>query len=538
MKRNRHWKTMAAVTGAGIVAALLVRRASRLPPGDRAISTTPRAPCTSQLARGIAAQTMQHPQLSGLSLLKEGVDAFAARVMLVRAAEVRLDLQYYIWHGDRTGTLMLEALHAAADRGVQIRLLLDDNGIAGLDKVLSALDGHPNIAVRLFNPFRIRFPKAIGYLVDFHRLNRRMHNKSFTADDAVSIIGGRNIGDEYFGAGDGSLFADLDVLAIGPAVGEVVEDFERYWCSPSAYPAAQILPKVGKKQLKRLSTRSSIVENDPSARRYVERLRSLPLIRQVSDGTVPLAWAPVRLISDDPAKVLGDVADHDLLATRLQQALGTVQRELGVIAGYFVPGPQGVTQLTALAREGKRISVLTNGYACNDVAVVHAGYAPWRPALLEAGIRLYEMRAEERSKVPSRERRRGAKLGAGSRLRGTGTGSTAALRTGASTLHAKTFTVDRERLFIGSFNFDPRSIRLNTELGFVIESSSLANEVADAFETIIPERAYRIGMDDGGDVTWTRERMNDPPSVTEPGMGWKDHALIGIARRMPIGWLL
>ncbi|HUD94724.1 hypothetical protein [Sphingobium sp.] len=177
---------MATVAGACIAAAVLVRRANRLPPGERATSTTPRAPCVSQLAQGVAAQTAQHPSLSGLSLLKDGVDAFAARLLLMRAAEPRLDLQYYIWHGDRTGTLMLEALHAAADRGLQIRLLLDDNGIAGLDRVLSALDGHPNIAVRLFNPFRIRFPKSIGYLVDFGRLNRRMHNKSFTAATSIS----------------------------------------------------------------------------------------------------------------------------------------------------------------------------------------------------------------------------------------------------------------------------------------------------------------------------------------------------------------
>jgi putative cardiolipin synthase len=538
MTRYGRWKTISAVAGAGIAAALVIRRANRLPPGEQATSTTPRAACVSRLAQDIMAQTTQHPSLSGLSLLKDGVDAFAARLLLVRAAEVRLDLQYYIWHGDRTGTLMLEALHAAADRGVQVRLLLDDNGIAGLDKVLSALDNHPNITVRLFNPFRIRFPKAIGYLVDFHRLNQRMHNKSFTADDAVSIIGGRNIGDEYFAAGDGALFADLDVLAIGPAVDEVVEDFERYWCSPSAYPATQILPKVGTGQLERLSARSSVIESDPSARRYVERLHNLPLIRQVADGTLPMEWAPVRLLSDDPAKVLGGVADHDLLAPRLEKALGTVERELGVIAGYFVPGAEGTAQLAALARKGKQVSILTNGYACNDVAVVHAGYAPWRRALLQAGVRLYEMRADEKPQMSGRERRRGTKLGVGSSLRGTGTGSGAALRSGASTLHAKTFTVDRERLFIGSFNFDPRSIRLNTELGFIIESPTLASEVADAFETIIPEHAFRVGLGEDGNMAWAREYSTEPLQTTEPGMGWKEHALIGLAKRLPIGWLL
>ncbi|MET0179015.1 MAG: phospholipase D-like domain-containing protein, partial [Novosphingobium sp.] len=234
-----------AALGTIAVAAWALRLASRLPACDAGPDREPgNDPETSSLARAATAETARHPGRTGLHLLSDGLDAFAARLLLVRAAEATLDLQYYIWHGDRTGTLLLEALHAAAERGVRVRLLVDDNGIAGLDRVLAALDGHPRIAVRIFNPFRIRFPKAVGYLVDFHRLNRRMHNKSVIVDGAVTVIGGRNIGDEYFGAGDGALFADLDVLAVGSAVGAVADDFERYWCAASAYPAAQILAPV------------------------------------------------------------------------------------------------------------------------------------------------------------------------------------------------------------------------------------------------------------------------------------------------------
>lgn len=327
------------------------------------------------------------------------------------------------------------------------------------------------------------------------------------------------------------------MLAVGSAVEAVADDFERYWCAASAYPAVQILPPVGPRQLEKLARRSSVVEADVSARAYVDRLGSLPLVRQLLDGTLPLEWATVELRSDDPLKVLDGVADTDLLAPKLEQAIGGVERELGLIAGYFVPGPQGTANLVRLAREGKRVSILTNGYAANDVGLVNAGYAPWRRALLAAGITLFETRASDAATPSRRERRRGARLGIGSSLRGSATGSTAALRSGASTLHAKTFTADRERLFVGSFNLDPRSARLNTEVGLLIHSKALASQVSDAFETIIPDHADRVKLDAQEHLTWTR-RGSAKPSTSEPGMTWGDHALIALASRLPIAWLL
>jgi putative cardiolipin synthase len=525
---------------AGTAAAGLLWWLNRLPsnadrPGSRVITDA----AETALGRGAKRVSEPHPGLSGVQLLADAREAFAARVALARAAERSLDLQYYIWHGDRSGTLMLEAVHAAAERGVRVRLLLDDNGISGLDAVLAALDHHPNIEVRLFNPFRIRWPKPLGYLTEFTRLNRRMHNKSFTADNSVTIVGGRNIGDEYFGAADGGLFADLDALAVGPIVADVSADFDRYWCCGSSYPAARILPNVRDRQRRRLHKRASIVERDPSARRYVEALRDLPLVHQLIEGQLPFEWARVRMISDDPAKALGGEHERSRVSAKLRTALEQSERELGLISSYFVPGKRGCAEFGKLARQGVAVSVLTNAYEATDVGIVHAGYAPYRKRLLQAGVRLFEMRREARAAPRRRERRRGIRLGVASNFRGSGTGSTAALRSGASTLHAKTFTVDRERLFIGSFNLDPRSVALNTELGFLIESPALAAQVADVFADQVAHLAYEVRINDGGHLIWVEndggaERIHGQ----EPGMGPVPRLALAAVARLPIEWLL
>lgn len=524
-------------TAAATASIAALRFASRLP--SRTANDTKAdqlAAETTKLGRAARATAHGHSNESGLYLLPDANDAFAARVLLVRGAERKLDLQYYIWHGDRSGTLLLEAVHQAADRGVQVRLLVDDNGIAGLDTVLSALDRHPNIQVRLFNPFRIRFPKWIGYVADFPRLNRRMHNKSLTADDAVTIIGGRNIGDEYFGAGDIGLFADLDVLAIGPVVADVSTDFEHYWSSEAAYPASQILRAVSTRQLERLSNRASIVERDPTAQAFVERIASLPLIRTVVEGALEFCWAPVKMLSDPPEKASGAVATESLLASSLVRAIGTPEHSLTVIAGYFVPGDEIVDEFCRLASDGVAVAVLSNSYVANDVALVHAGYAPARVPLLKAGVRLFETCGKART---HRERRQASRLGVGSTLRGSGSGSTAALRSGASTLHAKTFVIDRRCVFIGSFNLDPRSVELNTELGFLIDSTELAERIDDAFAAHAPEMAFDVRLK-GDRLQWREHGAGGKTTIhdDEPGMRLADHLLIETAKRLPIRWLL
>jgi putative cardiolipin synthase len=516
-----------------ITAGIVIRLRHPLPPLD------PRAPSVyltdtgdTPLGRGTASARAKHPGRSGVHMLANGREAFAARVLLARAAVRSLDIQCYIWQGDLSGTLMLEAMHEAADRGVRVRMLLDDNGIAGLDPVLAALNLHPNIEIRLFNPFVVRHPKLIGYLADFPRLNRRMHNKSFTADNQATIIGGRNIGDEYFGARDEALFSDMDVLAIGPVVEDVSRDFDRYWSSRSAYPADRILPAAPAGNLKALVRQTSLVERDPAARVYMEAIRALPFIEQMLAGSLPFEWAAIRMISDDPAKGLGDIDKEKRLATALYEAIGRPEREVRLISGYFVPTRAGTEAFSELAASGVDVSIFTNAFAATDVWIVHAGYAERRKALLRAGIRLFEMRGPEGNERPRRKL-----VGAGSG--GSGSAKGHVLRSSGSILHAKTFTVDNHRLFIGSFNFDPRSIHLNTELGFVIESPRLAAAVSRAFETDIPMRAYEVALTDYGRLNW-REQGPDGTVIhaTEPGTSTFQRWGIRILSCLPIEWLL
>ncbi|NTV97363.1 MAG: phospholipase D family protein, partial [Thiobacillus sp.] len=289
---------------------------------DRSVSHALTDTETTRLGRTIAPQAAAHPGRSGIRPLLDARDAFAARILLARAAERSLDVQYYIWHPDMSGTLMFEALREAAERGVRVRLLLDDNNTAGLDPTLAALDAHANIEVRLFNPFPVRGPTALGYLTDFPRLNRRMHNKSFTADNQATIVGGRNIGDEYFGADEEVAFVDLDVLAVGPVVREVSQDFDRYWASASAYPVDRLLAPVAPERLAELAGQASLIERTPEARAYVEAVQASPFAGPLATGTVPFEWAATHLVSDDPAKGLDRSERDDELTSQLVRIIG------------------------------------------------------------------------------------------------------------------------------------------------------------------------------------------------------------------------
>ena len=448
-------------------------------------------------------------------------------------------MQYYIWHDDLTGTLLFEALHRAAERGVRVRLLLDDNNTAGLDGLLAALDAHPNIEVRLFNPFAIRSPRAIGYVTDFFRLNRRMHNKSFTADNQATIVGGRNIGDEYFGAGSGTLFADLDVLAIGPVVQTVSSDFDRYWASGSAYPAERLLPAAAPDALDGLTRRAAQVEADARAVAYVRAVRTSPFVERLVSRELELLWAPTQMLSDDPAKGLGKALPQELLVASLKPALGPIERELQIVSPYFVPAEEGTRNLLQLAAEGVKVSVLTNSLEATDVAAVHAGYAKRRRALLEGGIALFELRRAALG--PAQQTRRSGQFsGSGSGgSDGTGNSGSKAGVSSAASLHAKTFSADRQRVFIGSFNFDPRSARLNTEMGFVIESTDIAQQIAEAFEGGLLASAYRVRLADDGALEWIEQRGDEAVvHRTEPGTTVWQRLGVRLMSVLPIEWLL
>ena len=431
-------------------------------------------------------------------------------MLLARAAERSLDVQYYIWHADTSGGLLAHELWQAAERGVRVRLLLDDNNTRGADEAIAALDAHPNIEVRLFNPYANRGFRLGELATDFARLNRRMHNKAFTADNQAAIVGGRNVGDEYFGADSPVEFADLDVLAVGAVVPEVSAAFDAYWNSESAYPAASLIDQAG--QLRPLER----IEEQPDAARYLQAVRATPLVQMLLSGSLPLEWAAARVVQDDPAKVLRPPEKTELhLLPRLEKAMGKPLRELDLVSPYFVPTKDGAAALTALAESGVRVRVLTNSLAATDVSPVHAGYAKYREELLRAGVRLFELKPNVED-VKTKDKGRGA-------------GNSDA------SLHAKTFGVDRSRIFVGSFNFDPRSARLNTEMGIVVESQTLASRLSEALDRDMANVAYEVRLSSDGSLEWVER---DVRHTSEPGAGVLKRLWIGFLSILPIEWLL
>ncbi|MEO8216095.1 MAG: phospholipase D family protein [Acidobacteriota bacterium] len=515
---GRPWTKLVWVVLALVAGFVILGRCSRLPSiAGRTTSSVILDTAGTQLGRSLTPLLAGHPGVSGIHTLRDARDAFAVRYLLASHAQRTLDVQYYIWRNDLAGTLLMKALIDAADRGVRVRFLLDDNNTAGLDPALAALDSHPRIEVRLFNPFVIRKPRLAGYLTDFRRLNRRMHNKSFTADNQVTVIGGRNVGDEYFGATDGVLFADLDVIGIGPVVSEVSRDFDRYWASGSSYPADRVLPAADGAASRELSATAGRVAQEPAAVAYLKAVRDSSFVSQFTAHTLPFEWAVTRLISDPPAKALGGAARGDLLAHRFREIFGSPMAEVVVVSPYFVPGSRGVELFSGWAKRGVRVRVLTNAFESTDVTVVHAGYAKRRVALLEAGVTLYELRRTTGAR-PER--------------------SSGSFGSSGSSLHAKTFAVDRARIFIGSFNFDPRSAELNTEMGFVIDSPALAGRVAQAFDNAVPRNAYEVTMS-GGNLQWLeRDGSNLIRHRTEPGTDFWTRIGLKFLSTLPIEPLL
>ncbi|BES69476.1 phospholipase D family protein [Marinobacter nanhaiticus D15-8W] len=473
----------------------------------------------TRLGQSLAARLAAHPGLAGIYPLPDAREAFATRVLLADMADETLDVQYYIWRADTTGLILLASLMEAADRGVRVRLLLDDMNTSGMDPILRAADAHPNLDVRLFNPFVYRSARWYGFLTDFSRLNRRMHNKSFTADNMISVIGGRNVGDEYFGATEDVAFSDLDVMVAGDVVREVSVDFDRYWASESAYPAASILGEADETDLDEWSQAIEAVWKTERARTYVKAILASDFVHQTQTRTLPVEWAKTRMFSDAPGKGLGQVAEDGLLSTQLSESIGEIHDQFNLVSPYFIPTDTGVAALNRMESLGVEVRVLTNSLSATDVALVHSGYARYRKALLEGGVELYEMKA----------------------LPGHGAMAESISNFGASatSLHAKTFEVDGTWLFVGSFNFDPRSTHLNTELGFLIQSPSLAAKLETLFDETVPRVAYRVQLDEDGDLYWIDGEGEDAERWdVEPETGWFKRFNVGFFSLLPIEGML
>ena len=443
-------------------------------PLSHALSRDAASPMKAQLATGIP------PGESGFHLLQGGHAALAARLALAQRATRTLDVQYYLFHNDTTGKMVAAALLAAADRGVRVRLLIDDIDTADKELGLATLNAHPNIQVRLFNPFHTRstslLVKGWQALRESVRLNRRMHNKVFIADNQLGITGGRNIGDEYFSADSKLAFVDLDVLAAGAIVDALSRSFDEYWNSEAAVPASALPVSATDSRLQRTTRRLQAFRAQQLDSDYGRALTAADPVPGLLRGTTPWRIARADLIVDPPDKVLnrGD-STSQLLIGQLAGLWINPTRHVLIVSAYFVPGATGMAYLDYWRSQGVQVDVLTNAYAASDVPIVHAGYANYRIPLLEAGVKLYELK-------PVAEP-------IGGRLRDLGSGSSRA------SLHAKTFVFDDAHVFIGSFNFDPRSALLNTEMGLVIHSPELAREVTDMAEDAMrPERSFRLRL--------------------------------------------
>ncbi|MGZ5269812.1 MAG: phospholipase D-like domain-containing protein [Ramlibacter sp.] len=496
---------------------------------DRIPTSALKDTAQTRIGRTVSPLTSAHPRESGAYALFSARDAFAARWTLATHAERSLDVQYYIWRPDTSGSLMAHALREAAERGVRVRVLLDDANTSGLDEDIAAIAVHPNIQVRLFNPFANRSWRAGDFIGDFGRVNHRMHNKSFTADNRVTVVGGRNIGDEYLGAESRVAFSDLDLMVIGPVVNEVSAAFDAYWNSAAAYPVGSLLPAPSAAAVAEIEDEWVRRRSGRMAAEYLEAARKLSLVERMRSGTLPLAWGPARVLSDDPAKVLGASGRSNVgIQWDLRAAFGMPRRELLLVSPYFVPGQVGSAMLAELAARGIQVSVLTNSLAATDVPATYAGYLRYRDLLLRAGVHVYELKPSAQAAVLAdgrEDRWRG--------IAGSSGGSSTA------SLHAKTFVVDRQRVFVGSYNLDPRSARLNTEMGVVMDSPELAGQLADTFNAYIAQDAYELRLDGGGAVTWIeRTAAGEVRHASTPGTGtlrkWWIH-LLGV---LPIEWLL
>jgi cardiolipin synthase C len=480
----------------------------------------------TKLAAAVQPRVAAHPGESGLHAFADGRDAMAARLVLADAAESSLDLQYFTWNRDMVGRVLLERLFRAADRGVRVRLLLDDLGTVPSDGVLLAIDSHPNVEVRMFNPIAMRSVRKLGMVADFARINRRMHNKSFIADGQVAIVGGRNIGDEYFGASAAANFADLDVAVIGPVVREVSDVFELYWTHRTAVPISAFSRQTTTPEGFAAKRAGLIAHHTAAAQsEYAEAVRESEFVRQFQNSEVTYFWGQATIVSDHPDKVLTSSSKTDThLAPKLREVVAKTERELFLVSPYFVAGKNGVTLLAGVRQRGARVVVVTNSLASTDAVPVHSGYQRYRRALLEAGVELYEIKPTARS-----QRRRSG---------GGWFGSKGPGRSSGASLHAKAFAFDRRIGFVGSYNLDPRSNRLNTEMGVLFECPIVAKRLPEETESDLAHTAYRLELD-GRRLVWvTHEGDTEVRYTSEPvASRWKRFK-VQVLSWLPIEWML
>ena len=452
----------------------------------------------TSLGKNALERLKKYPGKSSMYLINEGTDAFYARLILLATAERSIDVQYYIWHDDLIGKFLFKGIIDAADRGVRVRMLLDDLSLnKNTEAMVYALDQHENIEVRLFNPFASRGFHFADFITDASRINRRMHNKSFTVDGQVIVVGGRNIGNEYFSADETSNFRDIDVMSIGPIVNDVGKEFDIYWNSTVVFPVKAFdHNQASAIELKQLKKELAEYIDSQSNSKYAQDVYDTDIYKVTMSGTkspnpVKLYHGMGKVIYDDPEKSMGK-SDKEIVYLKSLMApyVEDVTQSFELISPYFVPGDSGTKRLIELVKKGIKVRIVTNSLSSTDGIMAQSGYARHRVELLKGGVELYELKTEIKSKASRSLRLKD---------------------TAKSGLHAKTYIFDRENIFIGSFNFDPRSANINTEVGVVYEIPEMAQYIATSvFDENLHHISYKVvlevtpGIDeDGYEIEYT-----------------------------------
>lgn len=474
-------------------ALLLAACATSLPTGPRVESYARVSQPGTALFAAIEAETGTRLGLTGAVPLLDGRDALSARLAVIDAATDTIDMQYYLFAGDTSGRMVAAALLDAADRGVRVRVLLDDLEKRS-DKMMKAISSHPHIEIRLFNPFINRGARNLEMIGSLARHNHRMHNKSLTIDGRIAIVGGRNIGDEYFLLAEDTNFADLDLLLIGAGVAGVLTQFDTYWNSPYAWPVGAVAtksqdPAWTEAARSELTAFAASARQDPALRDvFGSRLLAPPF--KAGDWH----WGPAQVLFDPLPAPGDDIPTDGLLVAQLRTLLEEAEDEALIVSPYFVPTKPGVSLFQGMQAKGANVTVVTNSLAATDVVAVHGGYKKYRRPLLREGIALREVKVEPN-----------AVGGSGSGIAGSSKAS----------LHAKTFVLDDETVFVGSFNFDPRSAFLNTEMGVVVKSSSLAAALRQALEPCFTRNCYELYLTEKDDLRW-RDPVDGSVSKSDP----------------------
>ena len=471
---------------------------------QRPVSSALADTADTPLARiAAAAAPDDERQLSGFRPLMDGDHALNARIALIRRAQKSLDLQYYLIASDEVGLLLLRELRDAAARGVRVRLLVDDLYAAGQDELFAGLAAHANVELRLFNPLPARSgtfgARIVLSLHEFTRINRRMHNKLFIADNAFAIVGGRNLANEYFMRSESANFIDADVLATGPVVRELSTVFDAYWNSEQAWPVHSLA--AGKPADARANFDAMV--RDAAAEPAVtprDRFGRSSVQAQLDSGRLEQRFATAEVFADTPAKAAGSGNTEAAPMAAAMGAMRAARSDVLIVSPYFVPGESGMAVLQDVLDKQVRLTVVTNSLGATDEPLVHWGYARYRPAMLKMGVALREL---------------------GARLSGR-TSAFGDFHSSLARLHAKLAVVDQQRLFIGSMNMDARSARLNTELLLAIDSRELSAEVASLLTGEQASLTYRLrlaGEDDH--IEWvSTEGPHEVAHRTEPDCGW------------------